>query len=321
MTLRLRLLFGIALVSLIAGPAGAQYPNRAVRVVPHAPAGSGPDMIARLVAANLQESLGQPVVVENRAGANGNIAGEFVAKSPADGYTLLVATDAQFTINPHVYAKLPFDWNRDLAPVASLATESFKLVVASSVPAKTVAEFIAHARSLGKPMFYGSAGNGSQHHLTMELFKERAGISLTHIPYKGGGAATTQALLAGEIQATIGGAAVDVQVKAGKLRALGMAGASRSPRYPDLPTISETLPGFEMSPWYGLFAPTGTPADVVTRLRTEVNKYLAQPDAQAKINATGPEVWISTPDAFAAAIRRDFDRNGKLVKALGISMD
>jgi tripartite-type tricarboxylate transporter receptor subunit TctC len=299
----------------------AQYPNRAVKIVPHAPAGSGPDMIARLLASGLQETMGQPVVVENRAGANGNIAGEFVARSPADGYTLLIATDAQFTINPHVYAKLPFDWNKDLMPVSSVATESFKLVVASSVPARTVAEFIAHVRSLPKPLFYGSAGNGSQHHLTMELFKERAGIALTHIPYKGGCAATTQALLTGEIQATIGGAAVDVQVKAGKLRALGIAGATRSLRYPDLPTIGETLPGFEMSPWYGLFTPTGTHADIITRLRVETNKYLSLTEAQAKINASGPEVWMVSPDAFASVIRRDFERNGKLVRALGISLD
>jgi tripartite-type tricarboxylate transporter receptor subunit TctC len=311
----------LALGFAFAAQAFAQYPNRAVKIVPHAPAGSGPDMIARLLASGLQESMGQPVVVENRAGANGNIAGEFVARSPADGYTLLIATDAQFTINPHVYAKLAFDWNKDLTPVSSVATESFKLVVASSVPARTVAEFIAHVRSLPKPLFYGSAGNGSQHHLTMELFKERAGISLTHIPYKGGGAATTQALLTGEIQATIGGAAVDVQVKAGKLRALGIAGATRSPRYPDLPTIGETIPGFEMSPWYGLFAPTGTHADIITRLRVETNKYLSQPEAQAKINASGPEVWMVSPDAFASVIRRDFERNGKLVRALGVSLD
>ncbi|MSQ51366.1 MAG: tripartite tricarboxylate transporter substrate binding protein [Betaproteobacteria bacterium] len=319
MTQRFFLLLALGIA--VAGPVAAQYPNRALKVIPHAPAGSGPDMIARLLAASLQDALGQPVVVENRAGANGNIAGEFVARSPADGYTLLIATDAQFTINPHVYAKLPFDWNKDLLPVTSLATEAFKLVVSSSVPAKSVAEFIAYVRTLKKPLFYGSAGNGSQHHLTMELFKERTGIELTHIPYKGGGAATTQALLTGEIQATIGGAAADVQVKAGKLRALGVASAARSPRYPDLPTIGETIAGFEAAPWYGLFAPAGTPAEVVTRLRGETVKYLATPDAQAKINVSGPEVWISSPEAFAGVIRRDFDRNGKLVKALGIRLD
>ena len=319
MTVRLLLL--LALGVAFAGSASAQYPNRAIKMLPHSPPGSGPDMIARLLAASLQEGMGQPVVVENRPGANGNIAGEYVARSPADGYTLLIATDAQLTINPHVYAKLGFDWNKDLLPVASIATEAFKLVVSNDVPAKTVAEFIAHARSIKKPLFYGSAGNGSQHHLTMELFKERAGIELVHVPYKGGGAATTQALLAREVQATIGGAAVDAQVKTGKLRALGITGPTRSPRYPDLPTIGETVSGFEMVAWFGMFAPNGAPSEATARLRGEVARYLALPEAQAKINASGPEVWISTPEEFAASIRRDYDRNGKLVKALGIRLD
>jgi tripartite-type tricarboxylate transporter receptor subunit TctC len=311
----------LALALVVAVPAAAQYPSRPVKLLPHAPAGTGPDIIARLLAAKMGETLGQPVVVENRAGANGNIAGEFVAKSPADGYTLLIATDAQFTINPHVYARLPFDWNKDLAPVASIATEAFKLVVSNDVPAKSVAEFIAYAKSLKKPMFYGSAGNGSQHHLTMELLKERTGIDLTHIPFKGGGAATAQALLAREIQATIGGTAVDAQVKAGKLRALGITSPQRSKRYPDLPSIGETVPGFDMVAWFGMFAPAGTPADAMARVRGEVNRQLATPEVQGKINAGGPEVWISTPDEFSAAIKRGYERHGKLVKALGITMD
>jgi len=314
-------LFLLVIGSVFACPVNAQYPNRAIKLFPHSAPGSGPDMIARLMAAAMQESMGQAVVVETRPGANGNIAGEFVARSPADGYTLLLATDAQLTINPHVYAKMAFDWNKDLMPVSSVATEQFKLVVSNEVPAKTVAEFIAYARTLKKPMFYGSAGNGSQHHLTMEMLKERAGIEMVHIPYKGGGAATTQALLAREIQATIGGAAVDTQVKAGKLRALAVAGPTRSPRYPDLPTIGESLPGFEMLPWYGLFAPAGMPSDALTRLRAEVSKFLANPDTQAKMNLAGPEVWMITPEQFAATIRRDFERNGKVVKALDVRMD
>jgi tripartite-type tricarboxylate transporter receptor subunit TctC len=310
-------LIGIAL----AAPALAQYPNRVIRIVTHAPAGTGPDNIARLLSVRLQQTLGQPVIVENRTGANGNIAGEYVAKSSPDGYTVQLATDAQLTINPHVYANLPFDWNRDLTPVASIATEAFKLVVSNDVPANTLAEFISHAKSRKQPMFYGSAGNGSQHHLTMELLKERAGINLTHVPFKLGGAATLQALLAREIQATIGGSAVDPMVKAGKLRALGITSPQRSKRYPDLPAIGETLPGFEMVAWFGLFAPKGTPADAVNRLRSEVNRYLATPEAQARINASGPEVWISTPEEFAAAIKRGYDTEGRLVKALAIRLD
>jgi tripartite-type tricarboxylate transporter receptor subunit TctC len=317
----IRLLATLAASVLIAAPASAQYPNKPIRLLPHSAAGSGPDIIARLLGATLGESMGQPFVVENRPGSNGNIAGEFVAKSPADGYTLLLATDAQFTINPHVYSKLGFDWNKDLVPVSSIATEAFKLVVTPSLPVKSVAEFIAHARSVKAPLFYGSAGNGSQHHLTMELLKERTGINLVHVPYKGGGAATTAALLSGEIAVTIGGSAVDAQVKAGKLRALGITGPKRSSRYPELPTIGETVAGFEMVAWFGLFAPAGTPTEPVARLRAEVAKFLATPDIQAKINARGPEPWVSTPEEFAGVIRRAYDKHALLVKTLGVRID
>jgi tripartite-type tricarboxylate transporter receptor subunit TctC len=305
----------------LAATASAQYPNRPIKLLPHSAAGSGPDIIARLLAAKLSEYTGQPVVVENRPGSNGNIAGEHVARSPADGYTLLLATDAQLTINPHVYSKISFDWNKDFVPVSSIALEMFKLVITPSLPAKTVAEFIAFARSAKAPLFYGSAGNGSQHHLTMELLKERTGIKLSHVPYKGGGAAVTTALLAGEISATIGGAAVDSQVRAGKLRALGVTGPSRSPRYPDLPTIAETVPGFEMVTWFGLFAPAGTPAEALARLRGEVAKFLALPDTRAKFSARGPEPWVTTPEQFSAAIRSSYEKNGKLVRALGVRID
>ena len=317
-----RLLLVLSVASAFAGAATAQsFPSRPLRVLPNSAAGTGPDLLSRVLAAKLQEAMGQPVVVENRPGANGNLAGELVARSPADGYTLMMATDAQLTINPHVYAKQTFDWIKDLMPVAPIATEAFKLVVSNEVPAKTVAEFIAYAKSVKKPLFYGSAGNGSQHHLTMEILKERTGIELTHVPFKGGGAATAQALLSGEIQATIGGAAVDGQVKAGKLRALGITSPTRSKRYPELPPIGDTVPGFQMVAWYGLFAPSGTPAEPVSRLRTEVSRALSQPDVQAKVNASGPEVWLASPEEFASAIRAGYERHGKIVKALGVTMD
>ena len=317
----LRLLAVLAAVVSLAGPAGAQYPSRPIKIVPNSAAGTGPDIIARLVAAKLTEYLGQSVIVENRPGSNGNIAGEHVAKSPADGYTLLLATDAQFAINPHVYSNMSFDWNKDLVPVSSIATEAFKLVVNPSVPAKTVAEFIAYARSVKSPLFYGSAGNGSQAHLTMELLKERTGMKLSHVPYKGGGAAVTTALLAGEVSATIGGSAIDGQVRAGKLRALAVTGPKRSARFPDVPTIGETVPGFEMVTWYGLFAPAGTPTQAIARLRAEMAKILALHDIKTKVNEKGPEVWIATPEQFAAVIRRDYEKDGKLVKALGVKLD
>ncbi len=306
---------------LLAGSVSAQYPTRPIKIIPNAGAGTGPDIMARLVAVKLTEYLSQSVIVEDKPGSNGNIAGEYVAKSPPDGYTLMLGTDAQFDINPHVYSNMSFDWNKDLMPVSSLATEVFKLVVNPSVPAKTLPEFIAYARSVKAPLFYGSAGNGSQHHLTMEMLKERTGINLSHVPYKGGGAAVTTALLAGEISATIGGSAVDAQVRAGKLRALAVTGPTRSPRFPDVPTIGETVPGFEMVTWYGLFAPAATPPQAIGRLRSEMAKVLALSDIKAKINENGPEVWTSTPEEFAAVIRSGYEKYGKLVKALGVKLD
>ena len=317
----IRLLAVLAAAVAFAGGAYSQYPNRPIKLLPHSNAGSGPDIIARLLAGKLTEYLGQPVIVENRPGANGNIAGEYVAKSAADGYTLLLATDAQFAISPHVYANIPFDWSKDFVPIASIASEVFKLVVIPSLPAKSVAEFIANARSASSPLFYGSGGNGTQHHLSMELLKARTGINLTHVPYKGGGAAVTTALLAGEISATIGGSAIDSQVKAGKLRALGITGPTRSARYPGLPTIGETVPGFETVTWYGLFAPAATPAEPITRLRTEVAKFLALPETRVKFDASGPEPWMSTPQEFAAIIHRDYEKYGKLVKTLDVHID
>ncbi len=316
----LRFLAAVA-AALLAATASAQYPTRSIKIIPNAAAGTGPDIMARLMAAKLTEYLGQSVIVEDRPGSNGNIAGEYVAKSPADGYTLMLGTDAQFDINPHVYSKMSFDWNKDLAPVSSIATEMFKLVVTPSVPAKTVAEFIAFARSVKTPLFYGSAGNGSQHHLTMEMLKERTGINLSHVPYKGGGAAVTTALLTGEVSATIGGSAVDAQVRAGKLRALAVTGPTRSPRFPDVPTIGETVPGFEMVTWYGLFTPAGTPPQAMGRLRAELAKILALSDIKSKVNENGPEVWVSTPEEFAAVIRSGYEKYGKLVKALGVKLD
>jgi tripartite-type tricarboxylate transporter receptor subunit TctC len=317
----LRLIAVLAAGFALAGSALAQYPSRPIKIVPNSAPGTGPDITARLVAARLTEYLRQSVVVENRPGANGNIAGEHVAKSPADGYTLLLATVAQFTINPHVYSDLSFDWNRDLVPVSSITTEEFKLVVIPSVPAKTMAEFIVYARSVKSPLFYGSAGSGSLHHLGMELLKEGTGINLSHVPYKGGGSAVTTAMLAGEVSVTFGGSAVDGQIRAGKLRALAVSGSRRSPRFPDLPTIGEAVPGFEMVSWNGLFAPAATPPQAMARLRSEMSRILVLPDFKAKVNQNGPEVWMSTPEEFAAVIRRDYEKNGKVIKALGVKPD
>lgn len=322
MAMLIRLLASLLAGLVFAGPAGAQYPTRPIKLVPNSAPGTGPDILARVLAARLAESLGQPAIVENHPGSNGNIAAEFVARSPADGHTLLICTDAQLAINPHIYARMSFDPNKDLVPVASVAWQEFLVVVSSSFPAKTFGEFVDTARRANPPLFYGSAGNGSVSHLAMEMLKGRAGLNLVHVPYKGGGSATVAALLGGEIAVAFGGTAVAAQIKAGKLRGLAVTGAARSVHFPDLPAIGETIPGFEVVTWVGMFAPAATPAEIIARLQTEVARFLALPEAKERLNAAGGfEPWNLKPEEFSAAIRRDYDKYGKLAKDIGARVD
>ncbi len=319
-----RLLAILLLVAVIplATTASAQYPARPIRIVPNSSPGTAPDLLARLIGAWLTQNLGQPTVVENRTGGGGNVAAEYVAKSSADGYTLLVGADPIFTTNPHVYKRLNFDSNKDLVAVASIMSQDFALCVIPSLPVKTVAEFIEYAKRANPPLYYATAGSGSSSHLSMEMLKSRAGFNLVHVPFKGGGAAAMAALLRGEVAATIGGTAALAQVKAGKLRALATTGPVRSPHNPDLPTIAETLPGYEVVTWVGMFAPTGTPAEVIAKLRGEVNRYLALPETREKFAALGGiDPFITKPEDFAAIIRRDHEKYGKVVRELGVSAD
>ncbi len=224
-------------------------------------------------------------------------------------------------INPHLYASMPFDPLRDLAPVASLVSNGFFLAVNPSVPARTFPEFIEYARRAGPPLHYGSGGNGSQHHLTMERLKARAGINMVHVPYKGGAPATT-ATVAGEVAAMMSGTSTAGQIKAGRLRALAFTGPKRSRILPDVPTIAEFYPDFVMVQWYGLFAPAGTPEAVLARLRAEVSKALLAPDVKQKLtNAGGVDPWITTPEEFAAELRGQFATYEKLVKEVGAKID
>ncbi len=314
-------LFIALLAALLCHGAAAQYPSRPIRLLVPIPPGGGPDIVARLIAPKLGDALGQPVVVENRVGGNGNLAGELVAKSPADGHTLLLGMDSLMVINPHLYASMPFDPLRDLAPVASLVSNGFFLAINPSVPARTFPEFIEYARRANPPLHYGSGGNGSQHHLTMERLKARAGINMVHVPYKGGAPATT-ATVAGEVAAMMSGTSTAGQIKAGRLRALAFTGPKRSRILPDVPTIAEFYPDFVMVQWYGLFAPPGTPEGVLARLRAEVNKTLVLPDVREKLsNSGGVEPWITTPEEFAAEIRSEYAKYAKLVKDVGAKVD
>jgi len=317
----LKRLLAIVLLAFLAGAALAQYPSHAIKLIVPIPPGGAPDIAARVVGQKLSELLATPVVVENHAGSNGNIAGDLVAKSAPDGYTLLLGQDSLVAINPHLYAKMPFDPLKDLVPVATLVANQFVLAVNPALPVRSFQEFVDYARRATPPLAYASGGNGSQHHLSMELLKQRAGIDLLHVPFKGG-APATQATVAGDTAAMFAGTSNAAQIKAGKLRALAVTGARRSPEFPELPTIGESYPGYEVTIWLALFAPAGTPEPVLSRLRMAVAKALASPDVREKFNtAGGMEAFVTTPDEFAALIRNDYDKYGKIVKAVGIKVD
>ena len=307
-------------LSLAAAAALAQFPSRPITLLVPIPPGGAPDIAARLIGQKLSEHIGQPVVIENRVGANGNIAADLVAKSQPDGHTLGLLADSQITINPHLY-KMPFDALRELAPVATVAANQFVLTVNPSLPVRSFPEFVEHARQANPPLAYASGGNGSQHHLTMEMLKRRAGINLLHVPFKGGAPAAA-ATVAGDTAAVWSGSSNAAQIKAGRLRPLAVSGAQRSAQYPELPTIGEFYPGFENSIWLGIFSPAGIPENVLGKLRSELQRVLENPEIKQKMNAAGGlDPYITTPEEFAAVIKRDYEKYAKVVKDIGIKVD
>jgi tripartite-type tricarboxylate transporter receptor subunit TctC len=309
------------LALVLVGSANAQYPSRPVRLLVPNPPGGATDTLARVFAPRLGESLGQPVVVENRPGSNGNLAMEATARAAPDGHTLLLCADAQIVIGPHLYAKMPLDTLKDLDAVATLVNTQMVLSASPALPVRTLQEFVDHARRANPPLAYASIGNGSQHHLVMEMLKARAGIDLLHVPYKGGGPATV-AILAGEVNVMFGGNSVAGHIKSGKLRALAVAGKKRSASYPDLPRLSEFYPDLEVTPWLALFAPAATPSAVMARLRVATHRLLADEDLVGKIrNVGGLEPYVTTPDEFAAQLRSEHAKYGQIVKAVGAKLD
>jgi len=298
------------------------YPSKPIRlIVPFAPGGAT-DVIARLAAQKLSDALGQPLAVDNRPGANGNIGTEMAVKAPADGYTLVMSYDGTIAINPGVYRKMPFDPLKDLAPVASVAQLPLLLVVNPSVAAQNLAEFVALAKATPGKINYSSAGYGSAGHLAAELFRGRAGIDIVHVNYKGGGQAV-QDLLGGQIQALMTGlTTVEGHLKSGKLRALAFTSAKRMAGAPEVPTFEESgYPGLVVLSWYGLFAPAGTPPEVVRRLNAEVNRALQAPDVRERLTALGTEPTGGTPEQFAATIRSDIARWARVVADAKIQID
>jgi tripartite-type tricarboxylate transporter receptor subunit TctC len=313
----------VAASCLLAGalPAAAQaWPDRPVRLVVGFPPGGAADILGRLAAQRLTETFKQQFVVDNRGGAGGLIATEIAAKSDPDGYTLLF-TSIPHVINPHLYRKSSYDAIRDFSPVVLFVTVPLMLAVSPALPAKSVKELIAYAKSRPGQLNYASAGNGSSSHLAMELFRTMAGISLNHIPYKGTGPLLTD-LIAGQVSLTIASAVPLIpQVKAGKLRGLAITGARRSAAVPDLPTIGETVTGYDVTNWFGILAPAGTAKTIVTRVNQELNKSLQQREMAELLNARGADAGGGTPEAFAKLIRTDLAKWAAVVKASGAHVD
>jgi tripartite-type tricarboxylate transporter receptor subunit TctC len=298
------------------------YPARPVRMVVPFPPGGSLDIAGRLIARKLTDAWGQSVVVENKPGAGGNIGADFVAKSPPDGYTILLGALSTHAVNPSLYAKMPYDAAKDFAPITLIAITPNVLVVNAASPVNNVKEFIAYAKANPGKLAFGSGSNGSAGHLAGELFKVETGTDAVHVPFKGG-APATQALLAGDTQFMFDNLAnAMAQVKAGKLKALAVTTAERSKLVPDLPTMAEAgLSGFDISTWYGFFAPAGTPSAIVAKWNAEVGRILNAPDVRAKLIADGAEPAPNTPEQFAQMIARELTKYARIVKASGAKVD
>jgi tripartite-type tricarboxylate transporter receptor subunit TctC len=312
--------FAAALLGLVPLAALAQaWPTKPVKIVVPFAAGGATDVVARLLAQKLTEAWGQSVVVENRAGAGGNIGADAVAKSPGDGYTLLMTSGSIVTANPHMYKAMPFDAARDLVAITNVASGPQVIAVSANVPARDLRELIALAKAQPKSVNFGSAGIGTQTHLAAENFAYSAGVDLTHVPYKGESAAITD-LIGGQIQLATPnlGAAIGF-IQQGKIRALAVTSRERSPQLPEVPSASEVLPGFENTGWFGLMAPAGTPRDVIDRIHRDSAKILLSDEFRAKLAQQGMVPIANSPADFAAAIRDESARWARVIRERGLT--
>jgi tripartite-type tricarboxylate transporter receptor subunit TctC len=316
----LRLGLGAAALPVVSRSASAQaYPSRPVRIIVGLPAGGVNDILARLVGQWLAEQLGQPFVVENRPGAAGNIGTEVVVRAPADGYTLLLA-GSQSMVNTWLYGNLNFNFIRDIAPVASFVRQPNVMLVNRSVPAKTVPEFITYAKVNPGKINMASAGNGSQSHVSGELFKMMTGTHMIHLPYRGGAPALSD-LLGGQVQLYFGAIASSIEyIRAGKLRALGVTTAERSEALPGIPAIGEFVAGYEATSVYGLGAPKNTPAEIIHKLNREINAGLGDAKMRARLANLGCTVLASSPTDFGKIIADETEKWGKVVKFAGVKL-
>jgi len=299
-----------------------EYPHKPLRlIVPFAP-GGGNDTVARAIAQSAGASLGQPVVVDNRPGAGGMLGAQLAAKSPPDGYTLFLGGVGSHAVNPSLHARLPYDPVKDFAPITLIASAPSVLVVHPSLPARTLAEFTALAKTGPGRINYASNGNGSSAQLAAVLYESMAGVQMVHVPYKGLAPALVD-LLAGEVQAMFSSVvAIVPNIKAGRLRALAVTGKRRAALLPEVPTLDESgVPGYEAGSWYGILAPAGTPQAIVVKLHEAIARALAQPEVRERLVSEGAEVIGSTPEAFAAHITAELARMGKLIRDAGIRME
>jgi len=320
---RIAALFLAALVPLLVpfGAAAQTYPSKPVRILVGFSPGGAPDIIARMLGVKMQEGLGQSILIENRPGASGNVAADVTARSPADGYTLLMG-NVSLTISAHATPKPPFDVLQDLEPVGMVASLPLMLVVRTGLPVNSLKELVEHAKANPGKLNYASVGHGSAHHLSGELLSSMAGVSMVHVPYKGGGAAI-QAVLAQETDLLfLTPLALAPQVRAGKLRAIGVTSAKRTSVAPEVPTLAESgLAGFDVDNWHTLFAARGTPREIVERVNGELNKVLNQPDVKQQLLAQqGAEAWPSTPAEARAHVRAEVEKWGKIIRGAGIQL-
>jgi len=314
-----RLLAIVALCAAATGAFAQGYPSKSIHIVVGFPPGGGNDIIARLVGAKMQEAWGQPVVIDNKPGANSIIAAEFVAKSAPDGYTLLVNATGGMSVNPVLYAKLPYDSLRDFVAISMVGSFPLVLVVHPSVPANSVQELVAYARANPGKLNYSSGSTAFQ--VASEMFKQMTGTDVHHVPYKGSAASIT-AVIAGDVQMTI----VDTpplvpQIKAGRVKALGVTSAKRSASMPEVPALAETVPGYEMVLWIGVFAPAGTPGEVASKLNAEVVRIVKLPEIRETLDAMGVEPLGNTSAQMAEWIRREIAKYGPVVKAANIKAE
>src|SRR3954468_2642613 len=318
---RRSVLAGLAGLATLEAPAAlAQgYPTKPVSlIIPWAPGGST-DILARIVGQHLQQSMGQPIVIENRTGAAGNIGTSAVARAPADGYTLLFNTMSVHTMNHALFATMPFDGVKDFSPITLLAYVTNTMVVHPSVPANTVAEFIAYAKANPGKIAYASSGPGSTNHLCAAMLEKMAGIEMLHVPYRGGAPAVADTV-AGQVQLFFTAGTPNLEhVKAGRLKLLALTEEKRSALLPDVPIVGETVPGYEMTVWYGAFGPPGMPADIVARLNGEIARALTIPDVKSRMADIAVEVASSSPEQLGRRMRTDADKWGKVIKSLSIA--